>query len=239
MELIETGIEGLDSLIGGGFIKGRTYLVSGETGTGKTIFVLNYLLRGASIGEGGVYLLVDEEYESFIEGARAFGWDLEPLVKQGVLGIVSLLPDFVERVRSKPVETIVGSIVENLREEVRRTGAERLVIDPIAPLVVGEEGVVKMREYVRSLIISIERKVGTTTLITSEVPTGTNNLSRFGVEEFLASGVFVLGLRSVGGKYVRNIWVRKMRWRPAAPAVYEYDIVPGKGIVIGAERRVT
>lgn len=238
MEIVETGIEGLDKLIGGGIIKGRTYLVAGETGTGKTIFALNYLLHGASKGEGGVYLLVDEEYESFIEGARAFGWDLQPLIEQGLLSIVTLLPDFVEKVRNKPVETIVDSIVDNLREEVYRINASRLVIDPIAPLVVGEESVVKMREYVRSLLVNIERKIRATTLVTSEVPTGTVQLSRFGVEEFLATGVLVLSLRNIGGRYSRTIWIRKMRWRPADPSVYEFDIVPGKGIVVKSDKRL-
>lgn len=238
MELVETGIEGLDKLIGGGFIKGRTYLVAGETGTGKTIFALNFLLHGASRGEPGAYLLVDEEYESFIEGAKAFGWDLEPLIKADMLSVVTLLPDFVERVRSKPVETIVDSIVESLREEVERIGATRLVIDPIAPLVVGEESQVKMREYVRSLLISIERKLRTTTLVTSEIPTGSSQLSRFGVEEFLATGVLVLGLRNLGGRFARTIWIRKMRWSPAEPAMYEFEIVPGKGIVVKPDRRL-
>lgn len=238
LELVDTGIEGLDEVIGGGFIKGRTYLVAGETGTGKTIFALNYLLHGASKGESGVYLLVDEEYESFIKGARAFGWDLEPLIKQGSLYVVTLLPDFVERVRSKSVDTVVGSIVENLREAVEQVGAQRLVIDPIAPLVVGEESVVKMREYVRSLLVNIERRIGTTTLVTSEIPTGSLQLSRFGVEEFLAAGVLMLGLRYLGDRYVRTLWVRKMRWRPAEPAIYEFEIKPGKGVSVKKERRI-
>ncbi|RLE97482.1 MAG: recombinase RecA [Thermoprotei archaeon] len=238
VELVKTGIEGLDPLIGGGFIKGRTYLVAGETGTGKTIFALNYLLHGAMRGEPGVYLLVDEEYDNFVAGARSFGWDLEILIKRGALSVVTLLPDFVERVKSKPVETIVNSIVESLREEVERIDAQRLVIDPIAPLVVGEEDVVRMREYVRSLLTSIERRLGTTTLITSEVPTGTLKLSRFGVEEFLASGVIVLTLRRVGGRFVRALWVRKMRWRPAEPALYPFEIVPGKGIVVHGDKRL-
>ncbi|MEM1714624.1 MAG: ATPase domain-containing protein [Thermofilaceae archaeon] len=238
MELVETGIEGLDDVIGGGFIKGRTYLVAGETGTGKTLFSLNFLLHGVAKGESGVYLLVDEEYESFVEGAKSFGWDIEPLIKTGQLYVVTLLPDFVERVRSKPVESVVDSIVSNLKEAVEEVGAERLVIDPIAPLVVEEESVVKMRDYVRSLLVNIERKIGATTLITSEIPTGSTQLSRFGVEEFLAAGILVLGLRYVGNRYTRTIWVRKMRWRPADPAVYEFQIKPGKGIVVLKDKRL-
>jgi len=237
VEIVETGVYGLDELIGGGFIRGRTYLVAGETGTGKTIFALNYVLHGIRRGEPGVYLLVDEDYQHFLDGARSFGWDLEELVKRNMLSIVTILPDFLERVKGRPVETIVDSIVGNLEEEVLRINAKRLVIDPIAPLVVDEDNVSLMREYVRSLLINIEKKLQVTTLITSEIPTGTLRLSRFDVEEFLASGVLVLALRRLGGKFVRTIWVRKMRWRPAAPAEYIFDIVPGRGIVVYPDRK--
>jgi len=237
-EIVETGIEGLDKLIGGGFIKGRTYLVAGETGTGKTIFALSYILHGAKRGEPGVYLLVDEDYEQFVSGARSFGWDLEELVNKNLLSIVTILPDFIERVKGKSIDAIVKSIVENLSEEISRINAERLVIDPIAPLVVGEHDVSVMREYVRNLLVTIERKLGVTTIVTSEIPTGTLRLSRFDVEEFLATGVLVLALKRYGGRFVRTIWIRKMRWRPALPAEYVFEIVPGKGIIVHPSRRL-
>ena len=51
MERVSSGIEGLDPLIGGGFIKGRSYLISGEPGTGKTLFSLQYILNGIKKGE--------------------------------------------------------------------------------------------------------------------------------------------------------------------------------------------
>jgi len=231
LPLVKTGIEGLDEIIGG-FIRGRTYLVAGETGTGKTLFSLSFLVYGAMNGEPGVYLLVDEDYDDLIRGARAFGWDLEYLVKNDLLSVLTLLPDFPERVRKKSVDTIVNSIVSSIEEEVARLNAQRLVIDPVAPLVVGETDLVRVREYIRNLVITIEKELGTTTIITSEVPTGSNQLSRFGVEEFLAAGVIVLGLQRVGNKFYRTMFIRKMRWRPVQPAIYYFDIVPGRGIVV-------
>ncbi|RLF08570.1 MAG: recombinase RecA [Thermoprotei archaeon] len=232
MELVKTGIEGLDEIIGG-LIKGRTYLVAGETGTGKTLFALNFLVYGALNNEPGIYLLVDEDYEDFIKGARAFGWDLEYLIDQDKLSILTLLPDFVERMKNKSLDSIVKSIVYNLGSEARRIGAKRLVIDPVAPLVLSESELGKMREYIRSLIINLEKQVGTTNIITSEIPTGSNKLSRYDIEEFLAAGVFVLRLERIGNKYIRTILIRKMRWRPVHPELYTFSIASGRGIVLG------
>ncbi len=230
-ELVKTGILGLDERIKG-LLKGRTYLVTGETGTGKTLFSLTFLIYGALNNEPGIYLLVDEEYDDFIKGAYDFGWDLEVLIDKGLLSIMTILPDFIEKVKKKPVETIVRSIVEGLAVEARRIGAKRLVIDPVAPLVVNEGDVAWMREYIRSLVINIEKRIGSTNIITSEIATGSNSLSRFGVEEFLAAGVFVLGLERVRNKFYRTLFVRKMRWRPVHPEIYVFKIVPGRGIVV-------
>lgn len=230
-DIVKTGIEGLDERIGG-LLKGRTYLVTGETGTGKTLFSLTFLIRGIEMGDPGIYLLVDEEYEDFVKGAHDFGWDLEKYIRSGQLQVLSLMPDFIERMRDKSAETVVMSIVQGIQEHARRLGARRLVIDPVAPLIVKEQDVAWTREYIKSLIINIEKRIGTTSIIVSEVPTGSQSLSRFGVEEFLAAGVFVLGLERAGGGFVRTLFIRKMRWRPVPPEIYTFDIVKGKGVTV-------
>ncbi|MEM0223281.1 MAG: ATPase domain-containing protein [Thermofilum sp.] len=230
-EIVKTGIEGLDERIGG-LLKGRTYLVTGETGTGKTLFSLTFLIRGIEMGDPGIYLLVDEEYDDFVKGAYDFGWDLEKYIQSGQLQILSLMPDFIDRMRDKSAETVVMSIVQGIQEHARRLGAKRLVIDPVAPLIVKEQDVAWTREYIKSLIINIEKKIGTTSIIVSEIPTGSQSLSRFGVEEFLAAGVFVLGLERVGNEFARTLFIRKMRWRPVPPEIYTFNIVKGKGITV-------
>jgi circadian clock protein KaiC len=230
-QLAKTGIEGLDEIIGG-LLRGRTYLVTGETGTGKTLFSLSFLINGAEIGEPGIYVLVDEEYDDFLNGAYDFGWDLEKYISTGRLQILTLMPDFVERMRNKPAETVVMSIVDNIARYARQIGAKRLVIDPVAPLVVNEGDVAWTREYIKSLIINLEKRIGTTNIIVSEIPTGSTSLSRFGVEEFLAAGVFVLGIEKVGSEFVRTLFLRKMRWRPVPPGLYEFEMVGGKGIIV-------
>jgi len=233
LERVPTGIEKLDRILKGGFIRRRTYLIAGETGTGKTIFGLQYLIHGARVlEENGIYVLVDESIDDLIRGAKSLGWDLRELVDEGKLSIMTLLSEFPEKFKNKYMEAIVSSIVKDIKEEADRINAKRLVIDPIAPLILSEKTLGWMREYVRRLMIEIEEKVGCTTIVTSEVPTGSNALSRYGVEEFLAAGVILLQLRKRNGDYVRVMHIRKMRWTPIKPLELEFDIVPGKGIVI-------
>ncbi|MGQ9691031.1 MAG: ATPase domain-containing protein, partial [Thermoproteota archaeon] len=106
-------------------------------------------------------------------------------------------------------------------------------IDPIAPLVTTYSNEVAwVRDYIRSLIFSIEERLGVTTLITSEVPTGENAISRYGVEEFLTSGVIVLSLSRVGNAIIRTMFIRKMRWTAVNPTIYRFEIERGLGIVL-------
>jgi len=233
-ELVPTGIDGLDELLGGGLLKGRTYLVTGETGTGKTLFSLTFLVNGAlKYGEPGIYISVDEDYTQLIRGAKLFGWDLEELRREGLLEILVPDPDLIEKIREKDPTTIAKSIVSTIAEYVKVMRATRLVIDPIAPLVTLEKDVQVLREYVRVLVTGIEKQVGTTTIITTEIPSGSTSVSRYGVEEFLAAGVLILGLaRTSTGDFKRFLFIRKMRWQPVQPGVYEIGIEPGRGVYI-------
>jgi circadian clock protein KaiC len=90
-----------------------------------------------------------------------------------------------------------------------------------------------VREYIREIILFLEEKIGATTVLTCDIPSGSTRLSRFGYEEFLSSGVIVLGLRNIGGRLVRTLMVRKMRWSPADMTIYTFEIMGKRGIVIG------
>jgi len=89
-----------------------------------------------------------------------------------------------------------------------------------------------LREYIRELVMGIERRIQATTIITTEVPAGSRAISRYGVEEFLATGVFILGLARSGNGFKRYIFIRKMRWQPVQPSVYEFTIESGIGVVV-------
>ena len=87
MELLETGIPGLDALGFGGLPKGRTTLLTGTTGSGKTVFALQFLAAGFnSFGQPGVLVTLEEPAEELIANMGSFGWDLAGLVDRGRIG---------------------------------------------------------------------------------------------------------------------------------------------------------
>lgn len=230
---ISTGNPDLDHVLEGGFEKGKTYLVAGETGSGKTIFSLQYLLHGIKNGDPSIYVTIDERPEVLVRDARRFGWDLVTPQQEGKLIILPVRQYFTQKMWGKDMDTVVTNIVNELSKAAKAIGARRLAIDPVAPLVTTSTSEIAwVREYIRSLIFNIEDKIGTTTLITSEIPTGDDSLSRYGVEEFLASGIIVLGLVREGGKITRTLFIRKMRWTAVDPTIYTFVIQRGKGINI-------
>ncbi|MEM0257528.1 MAG: ATPase domain-containing protein [Thermofilum sp.] len=230
-----TGIPGLDEILGGGFLRGKTYLVAGEAGCGKTIFSIQFLIHGALIGEPGLYIAIDEPTSQLLKGLRLFGWDIGDLISSRRLMFLDMRTHFSKiylRDERKHIEP--RYIIEQVLNAAKKIGARRLVIDPIAPLVYGgkEEDILYAREFLREMVFAIEKTGELTTVMTSEIPTGSSKLSRFGVEEFLASGIIVLGIEEIYGSVERIMYIRKARWAPVKPSKYIFDIVSGRGIVI-------
>ena len=73
---VPTGIEGLDELLQGGLLQGKSYLVSGEPGCGKTTFAAQFIMEGLRRGENGIYISIDEKPAHLVEDAEGLGWDL-------------------------------------------------------------------------------------------------------------------------------------------------------------------
>ena len=234
LSYVPTGIPGLDALLHGGFLSGKTYLIAGETGAGKTIFSLQFLIYGTLRNEPGIYLAIDEPTEHLLKGMKRFGWDVYDLVKAGKLRFLDMRTHFSkiylkdERGKIEP-RFVIDIILKN----IRRIGARRLVIDPIAPLMYGNpENVLYAREFLREMVFSLEKLGNVTTIMTSEIPTGSNQYSRFGVEEFLASGIIILKMKEIKGRIYRILYIRKARWAPVKPGKYVFRIESGKGIII-------
>jgi circadian clock protein KaiC len=204
---VPTGMNMLDGIIGGGFRQGKNYLLSGEAGTGKTIFGLQFLVKGFELGESGVYVTVDD------------------------LLILDYSSHF-DQLRDKSKEIDVRKIVGDLNKYLKEINAKRLVIDPIAPFIVKDETIWEIRRYIRALFYSLD-SLDCTSVLTSAIPTGTNQLSQYGIEEFYASGVILLSIRQLEKMHYRRIlFVRKMRGTPYELEPYVFDFEYGKGIVI-------
>ena len=229
LQRVSTGILKLDKMLGGGFIQGRTYLIAGETGAGKTILALQFLRDGLLRNEPCVYVSLDERVGNVLTGAETLGWNFWPYVKNGLFYPFEIRLEAAE-VRKYGKES--KAFIEAIRKVTRGGPISRIVLDPVSALAMGAKEEFYVREYLREVITYLEEVCNATTLLVTDIPTGSNRLSRFGYEEFLASGVIVMGITRLNGKLVRTIYVRKMRWSQMDPTIYTFEIQSGFGIVI-------
>jgi circadian clock protein KaiC len=229
-ERVATGIDMLDDILKGGFRQGKSYLISGEAGNGKTVFALQFLQKGIELGEAGVYVTADEQPADVIDDALSLGFSLDEQIAQHKVMLLDFSSHF-DQLREHEKEINIGKIVGDLNKYIKQIGAKRLVIDPIAPFVVKDERMWEIRSYIRSLFYSLA-SLGCTSVLTSAIPMGSNKLSQYGVEEFYASGIIVLQIQEVHTRYERILFVRKMRGSPYDLAPYIFDFEHGKGIVV-------
>ncbi len=232
MEKIHTGIEGFDKLVFGGLPKGRSYLVAGEPGTGKSIFLLQFLLEGIKQGEKGIFITIDEKPEHIISDAFELGWDLKPHLENGQLQMIDVTSYFSAVKHDDGGKIVVDDIVKDILGYVKKSEAKRLAIDPIAPLIFTDKQFPNVVEYIRTLVFSIEDNADCTTLLTSYIPVGSDKVSCFGIEEFATSGIIVLKLTSLNNKRIRTVGIRKMRGTRIDLSEYSFEILEKRGITL-------
>lgn len=218
MERVSTGIPGLDELIEGGFPRGAVILLSGTCGTGKTLTSLQFLWYGANHGENGVYISFEEPIEHVKESAKKFGWDFDKLEKEKKIIMIRYDPFHVEDI----IDMIVGA--------VRKINAKRLVVDSISALGMYIRDPTEVRRSIYTLVSNIY-KLGCTTILTSEILPDQLELSRFGVEEFLADGVIVYYYTRISTYFARAVTIWKMRYTNHSQRIHPYKITEN-GIMV-------
>ena len=221
MERVPTGITGLDNMVEGGFPRGRTVLISGGCGTGKSILSMQYLYHGAvQHNEPGIYVTVDERPELTRQDMLRFGWDLKSLEDQGKLVILDLTGTKIgvqsEEKYAMTSELDVDRLILKIMQTAGEIGAKRLVIDSLPAL--GFR--LKDEQEIRSMILKLTymiRKSDLTAILITEVPesqpgSGPMTFSKYGVEEYVADSVILLHYLAMGSDTTnRTFYIRKMR----------------------------
>jgi circadian clock protein KaiC len=232
-ERVPTGITGLDSLIEGGFPKGRSILLTGEPGTGKTIFALQFLAEGLGRGEKCIYVSADESPMDVLEQAASMGWDFERYVESKELAILNAgtyLSSLPSAGRERQID--LQKAVSDLANFVNQLGAERLVLDPAGPFVLLRDTTTRIQDQTRLLIKLLRSSLKTTNILTSYAVPRTGERSMHGIEEYLVAGAIVLEMIWKENQLARSLIVEKMRCTNVKPTQLEFDIVKGEGVVI-------
>lgn len=237
MDRTTTGIHGLDPLLGGGFIPGRSILLAGSPGTGKSTFGLQFICEGAKKGEPGVILSLEESPATWRTDMKNFGYDIEALENEGKVRIIdaSLIKiglESDEKFSLAPQEFDLNHILSRVIKEARQISAKRVLVDSLPALdILYRDDPLAIRSDILKLNYVFKAN-GLTTLLISEVPEGAKEYSRHGVEDYIADGVITLHYLSLGSQSGRTLVIRKMRGTKHSEDIHPLEFVNKKGIVV-------
>lgn len=217
-----TGIAGLDEITEGGLPKGRTTLVCGGAGCGKTLLALEFLVRGAvEFDEPGVFVAFEETAAELVQNAEALGFDMNTLLEQQKIRI-----DYVRVERSEIEETgeynLEGLFIR-LGHAIDLIGAKRVVLDTVEGLFAGLANESILRAELRRLFSWLKER-GVTAIITGERGEGT--LTRHGLEEYVSDCVILLDHRVINQMSTRRL--RVVKYRGSTHGTNEYPFLIDK-----------
>lgn len=227
-ERIRSGVKGLDPLIEGGFVKGHQILLSGQAGTGKTIFSCQFLLEGAKNGENGLYITVEESPESIVKNMKRFSWgnEFERCVKNGTI--------LIERVVPNTVDELIAFVLAKAEE----SNVKRLVLDSITAAIMVMKDFLGSQNIIRPGVLKFVdalRRKGITSLLISEIPEeNPKKIGLYGFELFLVDAAIKLYYVNVVGVESFGLEVRKMRGTKFTKGIFQY-IIGDNGIDVKEE----
>jgi circadian clock protein KaiC len=205
-----TGILGFDELSGGGLPRGRTTLLAGGPGSGKTIFSLQFLVNGARSDKSpGIFVAFEETSKRIVTNAEAFGWNLPALRKKSLAFLdAQPKPDLIQSGQFD-----LNGMLAALDAQVTAIGARRIVLDALDIfLELLPDPATKRREIYRLHEWLLAREL--TALITAKVggdEASTFGQPSFGFMQFMVDCAVVLNHRVVLGVSQRNLRVQKYR----------------------------
>ncbi|HUT82545.1 MAG TPA: ATPase domain-containing protein [Candidatus Bathyarchaeia archaeon] len=233
---VETGIPGLDKMLNGGLPKGRTILLSGPAGGGKTTLATQYIYRGIlDHGDPGIYVTFDESPKTVRQNFASYNWKLESLEKENLLALVDgfSMRAGVASQEKYSIRLEIDDLLTTLITLIDELGAERVVIDSMTALALSLESELRIRREILKLS-AVMSSLKCTTIVTSEM-TQSGEISRYGVEEFMASGVIVLDIQEINQRLVRSIYIRKMRGINHELVRRPFELTQNGCVVLSAE----
>jgi len=231
IEKLATGIPGFDVVCSGGLPKGRTTLVSGTSGSAKTVLAVQFLAAGIhQANQPGVFVTFEEPPRDIRRNMVSLGWDVARWESEGKWLFVDASPQAGQEL------TVVGSydfgaLLARIEHAVRTIGAQRLSMDSLGAIFnyFSDRGIVR-RELLR--IASAVRSMGVTAVLTAERTAEFGDISRFGVEEFVADNVVILRNVLEDEKRRRTVEILKFRGTTHQKGEFPLTISPGQGIVV-------
>ena len=227
LEKERTGISGFDEITRGGLPKGRPTLVCGSAGAGKTLFAMEFLVRGVTLfDEPGVFISFEESDVELATNVASLGFDLNELI-----AAKKLILDYVFIERSEIEETgeyDLEALFLRLGHAIDSIGAKRVVLDTLEALFSALPNEAIVRAELRRLFRWLKEK-GVTAVITGE--RGEGKLTRYGLEEYVADCVILLDNRVQNQLSTRRM--RIVKYRGTSHGTNEYPFfIDDKGFSV-------
>nr|MBI4156962.1 AAA family ATPase [Candidatus Woesearchaeota archaeon] len=216
MNLIKTGVPGLDELLKGGLKKNTSVLIEGDPGTGKTIFALQFILEGAKNNEPGLYISNEEDINTIKEYAKEIDLNFDIYEKKKLVTFIQ------QPLKSRKIMSIAAPLFL-----IKQNNIKRVVLDSLTLFkyihTAGE------MDYRKEVLFFLEnmRSQGVTLLATAEAKRPDIDNISYNHEDFLFEGLIRICKIRKGNTYERCIFISKMRGQEHSLDIYPITI--GKG----------
>ena len=227
---VPTGIPGFDVFSEGGLPEGRTTLISGTAGSGKTIFASQFLASGIEQGQNGVFVTFEESPQMLRKNVRGFGWNIQQWETEGKWSFVDASP-LDRNIPLVSGEYDLDPLISRLKYAIKQVNAKRVAVDSLGTIF----SYVPDTGQVRSVLFRLAqvlRELEVTAVLTSERTIEYGEISRYGIEEFVADNVVIMRNALVEERRRRTIEILKFRGVPHQHGEFPFTIISQQGIVV-------
>lgn len=229
LKKMATGIPGLDLITEGGIPRKRTTLVAGSAGSAKTVFSVQFLVEGIRYGENGVFITFEESPVDIRANMLGLGWDIGAWEAAGKWAFVDASPQPEETMTAGAYD--LGALMARIEAAIVRVKATRVSLDSLGAIFTQfADAAVVRRELFR--ISTALKRMGVTSVMTAERNQEYGDISRFGIEEFVADNVIILRNVLDDEKRRRTVETLKFRGMAHQKGEYPFTVIPGEGITV-------
>jgi circadian clock protein KaiC len=220
LDKLATGIAGFDRITEGGLPARRTTMVAGGAGSGKTVFALQTLAKGAQRGEPAIFVSFSQYPRQIVENAGAFGWDLEALEKDKLVFLDARLRPMVVRAGQYDLTGMLAG----LRVVAGELGARRLAFDSFDVLLtLLDDRLAELHETLRLRDWLCENEYGALITVSLD-PADPRSVQRYACVQSIADCTVTLDYRLTAPASQRSLRVVKYRGSGFAEQEFPFRI---------------